>query len=103
MWCQRNLRDIAELYGCDSTLEAVEEHRRVSGLESITSTCFKAARISTVIFDDGIDLDKIIDTKWHKTFTPLVATLVRVERLAEKILNQVRFLFTITLIHMHKL
>ncbi|XP_058747211.1 protein fluG-like [Vicia villosa] len=85
---KRNLRDVAELYGCDSTLEAVEQHRRVSGLESITSTCFKAARISTVIFDDGIDLDKIIDTEWHKTFTPHVASLVRIERLAEKILNQ---------------
>jgi hypothetical protein len=61
------------LYGCKSNLEAVEEYRRVSGLESISSTCFKAARISTVIFDDGIVLDKIIDTEWHKTFTPIVA------------------------------
>ncbi|KAK2454916.1 glutamine synthetase [Trifolium repens] len=85
---KRNIRDIAELYGCKSSLEAVEEYRRVSGLESISSTCFKAARISTVIFDDGIVLDKIIDTEWHKTFTPIVATLVRVERLAEKILNE---------------
>lgn len=85
---KRNIRDIAELYGCKSSLEAVEEYRRVSGLESISSTCFKAARISTVIFDDGIVLDKIIDTEWHKTFTPIVATLVRVERQAEKILNE---------------
>lgn len=85
---KRNLRDVAELYGCESTLEAVEEYRRISGLESISSTCFKAARISTVIFDDGIHLDKILDTEWHKSFTPHVARLVRVERLAENILNE---------------
>ena len=77
-------------------MEAVEEYRRISGLESISSTCFKAARISTVIFDDGIHLDKILDTEWHKSFTPHVARLVRVERLAESILNKVRFLFTFT-------
>lgn len=77
-------------------MEAVEEYRRISGLESVSSTCFKAARISTVIFDDGIHLDKILDTEWHRSFTPHVARLVRVERLAENILNEVRFLFTFT-------
>ncbi|KEH42148.1 protein fluG [Medicago truncatula] len=85
---KRNLRDVAELYGCEPTLEAVEEYRRISGLESVSSTCFKAARISTVIFDDGIHLDKILDTEWHRSFTPHVARLVRVERLAENILNE---------------
>nr|XP_004497994.1 protein fluG-like [Cicer arietinum] len=85
---KRNLRDVAELYGCESTLESVEEYRRISGLESISSTCFKAARISTVIFDDGIELDKKLDTEWHNTFIPHIHRLVRVERLAEKILNE---------------
>lgn len=84
------------MYECESSLEAVEEYRRVSGLESISSTCFKAARISTVVFDDGIELDKKLDTDWHKTFTPRIGRLVRVERLAEKILNEMRYLYTFT-------
>lgn len=90
MQCQRNLKDLAELYGSESSLQGVEEYRRASGLESISSTCFKAARISALLLDDGIELDKKLDLEWHRSFTPLVGRIVRVERLSEKILDEVR-------------
>lgn len=70
-------------------MDAVEQFRHSSGLEVITETCFKAARISTVLIDDGFELDKTNDIKWHHKFVPSVGRLLRIERLAEKILDEV--------------
>ncbi|CAI8602514.1 unnamed protein product [Vicia faba] len=85
---KRNLRDLAELYGCESSLRGVEEYRRVSGLESTCSTCFKAAGISAILIDDGLELDKKHDIEWHKSFTPFVGRILRIEKVAEKILDE---------------
>jgi len=90
---QRNLRDLAELYGCELSLQGVEEHRKVSGLELSCSTCFKAARISAILMDDGFELDKMHDIEWHKSFIPLVGRILRIEKVAEEILDQVRCFF----------
>lgn len=102
MKCQRNLREIAELYGSELSLQGVEEHRRVSGMQSICSTCFKAARISAILIDDGLQLDKKHDIEWHRSFTPLFGRILRIERLAEEILDEVRYLNTFTFnLHSH--
>ncbi|KAI9086317.1 hypothetical protein K1719_031771 [Acacia pycnantha] len=85
---KRSLREIAELYGSQCSLPSVEEYRRVSGLQSICSTCFKAAKISAILIDDGLELDKKHDFRWHESLTPLVGRILRVERLAEKILDE---------------
>ncbi|CAI0469343.1 unnamed protein product [Linum tenue] len=86
-WFQRSLREIAELYGCENSLKAVEEHRRSLGLESIASACFKAAGISVVLIDDGLKLHKKHEIDWHKSYFPYVGRILRVERLAEEILE----------------
>ncbi|KAI9153547.1 hypothetical protein LWI28_012944 [Acer negundo] len=85
---KRNLRNIAEIYGCESSLQAVEEYRKSSGLHSISSICFEAANISAVLIDDGLKLDKKQDIEWHKSFVPFVGRILRIESLAEEILNQ---------------
>nr|KJB62333.1 hypothetical protein B456_009G412500 [Gossypium raimondii] len=84
---KRNLREIAEFYGTESSLDAVEQYRRLSGLQSISSKCFKAAGISTILIDDGLKLDKKHDIQWHKNFVPFVGRILRIESLAEEILN----------------
>ena len=86
---QRSLREIAELYGSEVSLSGVEEYRRCSGLQSITSICFKAARIAAILIDDGIDFDKKHDIQWHRSFTPIVGRILRIEHLAEQILDEV--------------
>ncbi|MBA0746913.1 hypothetical protein Gogos_009386, partial [Gossypium gossypioides] len=83
----RNLREIAEFYGTESSLDAVEQYRRLSGLQAISSKCFKAAGISTILIDDGLKLDKKHDIQWHKNFVPFVGRILRIESLAEEILN----------------
>ncbi|CAL1398298.1 unnamed protein product [Linum trigynum] len=84
---KRSLREIAELYGCENSLKAVEEHRRSLGLESIASACFKATGISAVLIDDGLKLHKKHEIDWHKSYFPYVGRILRVERLAEEILE----------------
>ncbi|XP_012082484.2 protein fluG isoform X2 [Jatropha curcas] len=88
--CKRNLKEIAKLYGCENSMQAVEEHRRTSGLENISLKCFNAARISATLIDDGLKLDKKHDIEWHKSFTPFVGRILRIERLAEEILDNER-------------
>ncbi len=90
---QRNLRHIAELYGSELSLHGVEEYRKLSGLQSISSTCFEAARISAILIDDGIEFDRMHDIEWHKSVAPVVGRILRIERLAEKILDEVIYLF----------
>lgn len=42
--------------------------------------------------DDGLELDKKLDIEWHRSFAPLVGRILRIERVAEKILDEVRYL-----------
>ncbi|KAK7392504.1 hypothetical protein VNO78_20945 [Psophocarpus tetragonolobus] len=85
---KRSLRDVAELYGTEVYLEGVEEYRRASGIEAITSTCLSAAKFSAILIDDGIEMDKRFEIEWHKKFGPLVGRILRTERVAEQILEQ---------------
>ena len=87
---QRGVREIAELYECRPSLHAIEVYRKTSGLESVSSTCFGAARISGLLIDDGLELDNKLDLEWHKSYVPFVGRILRIERLAEKILSEVR-------------
>ncbi|KAA8518678.1 hypothetical protein F0562_016152 [Nyssa sinensis] len=85
---KRSLRDIAELYGSESSLHGIEEYRRCSGLQSIGSKCFRAARISAMLIDEEIGFDQKHDSEWHRSFTPVVGRILTIECLAEKILNE---------------
>ncbi|KAK7355595.1 hypothetical protein VNO80_14855 [Phaseolus coccineus] len=85
---KKGLRDVAELYGTEVSLQGVEEYRRVSGLQSITSTCLKAAKFSAILIDDGIEMDKRNEIEWHKNFIPFAGRILRTERVAEQILEQ---------------
>ncbi|KAK6943902.1 Glutamine synthetase, catalytic domain [Dillenia turbinata] len=85
---KRSLRDIAELYGVELSLDRVEEYRRSTGLQSISSKCFQSARISALLLDDGIVFDKNHDIEWHRSFLPTVGRILRIERLAEEILDE---------------
>uniref|UniRef100_A0A1S4DMM1 Protein fluG n=1 Tax=Nicotiana tabacum TaxID=4097 RepID=A0A1S4DMM1_TOBAC len=84
----RSLKEIAQLYGSSLSLHAVQESRQRFGLESSSAICFKAAKISVLLIDDGIELDKKLDIKWHESFVPTVGRILRVEHVAEKILEK---------------
>ncbi|KAG5631629.1 hypothetical protein H5410_003346, partial [Solanum commersonii] len=85
---QVNLNEICELYGSSLSLDAVEESRRCLGLEASAAVCFKAARIVTLLIDDGIKLDKKLDIKWHESLVPTVCRILQVEHVAENVLEK---------------
>lgn len=87
------MREVAELYGSDLTLDAVQEYRSRFGVESVTEKCLKAARIAAIFIDDGLELDKKYEIEWHKKFVPFVARILRIEHVAEKILDEVHMVF----------
>lgn len=79
------------MYGSESSLHAVEHYRNSTGLERISAKCFQAARISTVLIDDGIEVDQKLDIEWHCKYVPYTGRILRIERLAEQILDDVRY------------
>ncbi|KAF8079457.1 hypothetical protein N665_1026s0014 [Sinapis alba] len=85
---KRNLREVAQLYGTEVSLEAIEKHRQTLGLHSLTTKCFNEARISALLVDDGLKLDKKHDIEWHRSFVPYVGRVLRIETLAEQILDE---------------
>lgn len=87
------MRETAELYGCENSLKGVEEYRRSAGLESSSLKCFEAARISAILIDDGLKLDKKHDIEWHKSLAPFVGRILRIETFAEEILDSVRYFY----------
>ncbi|XP_052173846.1 protein fluG [Diospyros lotus] len=87
---KRSVRDIAELYGTKPSLQEIEGYRKCYGLQHISSICFKSARIAAVLIDDGIKFDKMHEIAWHKNVAPVVGRVLRIEHLAEKILDEER-------------
>lgn len=85
---QRSLKDLAELYGCEPSLAAIEQYRKTEGLASISEKCFDAANIEFVLLDDGLTMDKMVSLGWHRKYIPGVHRVLRIETVAEAILNQ---------------
>lgn len=83
------MREIAELYGSDVSLDAVLKYRAKSGVDSITAKCFKTARVSALLIDDGLELDKKLELEWHNAHVPFIGRILTIERVAERILNEV--------------
>lgn len=85
------------MYGSESSLQGVEKYRSSCGIETISKMCFKAAGISTVLIDDGLQLDKMLTIEQHEDIVPFVGRIVRIERLAEEILDEVRSCYSFAL------
>ena len=83
------MRDIANLYDCDASLAEIEHYRSTLDTGALSSKCFKSSNVSAVLIDDGLHLDKMYDLEWHKNVIPNVYRVLRIERLAEDILNEV--------------
>ncbi|CAM6026550.1 unnamed protein product [Sphagnum balticum] len=85
---QRSVQDLAGLYGCEPTLAAIEQYRQSAGLATISEKCFDAANIEFVLLDDGLTMDKMVSMGWHRKYIPGVHRVLRIETVAEAILNQ---------------
>lgn len=71
-----------------ATLAAIEQYRKAEGLAAISEKCFDAANIEFVLLDDGLTMDKMVSLGWHRKYIPGVHRVLRIETVAEAILNQ---------------
>jgi hypothetical protein len=82
---RRAVREVAELLGCEPTLERVIETRSALPLEELTRRCFAASGIVSVLLDDGFLPDETLPIDWHDRLVPSYR-LLRVERVAEELM-----------------
>lgn len=82
---RRSVREVAELLGCEPTLESVEAARAAMPFEELARRCFRAASLDAVLLDDGFMPDHILPVAWHRRFVPAYR-LLRVEQVAEALI-----------------
>ena len=88
LFYRRSLRDIATLFNCDPTEEAIHHYRETLGLEPLARQCFDAANLESILLDDGFMPNAILPCSWHQQFTS-VHRLIRLEYLAEQLIANV--------------
>jgi hypothetical protein len=76
------------LYGVEPDVNAIKEHRNAIGLEAVSEKCFSGANIEIVLLDDGLTMDKMLGMGWHRKYIPGVHRVLRIETVAEAVLNQ---------------
>jgi Amidohydrolase len=79
---------LAELYNCEPSWEAIKRHRIQAGFDKITEKCFEASGIQCILMDDLFSsADKVaIPFSWHDRLTKSrTRRIVRVETLAEQV------------------
>lgn len=66
----------------------MEAQRTSLGETTICSKCFQTSNISAVLVDDGLRMDKMHELEWHRQYFPNVYRVLRIETVAEDILNE---------------
>jgi len=82
LFFRRSIRQLAALFHCSPTVEAVKEARAHLTLEELTRLCVTESRLCGLILDDGLSPEHILPWDWHAQFVS-TTRLLRVEHLAE--------------------
>lgn len=85
---QRSLQELGAMYGVDANVAALKAHRETLGLEAVSEKCFGGANIECVLLDDGLTMDRMLGMGWHRKYVPSVHRVLRIETVAEAVLNQ---------------
>jgi hypothetical protein len=86
----RATAQLAKLYGCEPTWDAVKKARDSLSYEELCEKCMKPTGIASLLLDDGLDgiQDLCYDYKWHDRFTSTPSKrIVRVEIVAQVIIS----------------
>ncbi|MCL6649354.1 MAG: amidohydrolase [Chloroflexi bacterium] len=81
---RRTLRELAALYQCEPTEEAVEAARQQLGLAECARRCF-AGQFAAFYVDDLLGGEELLPADWLASFAP-VRRVLRVEALAEQLI-----------------
>ncbi|KAF8464811.1 amidohydrolase-domain-containing protein [Gautieria morchelliformis] len=89
----RAIGQLAQLYGCEPTLEAVKKARDAMDYERLCQTCMSPTGIVSLLLDDGMDrLEELCyDYKWHDRFASTPSKrIVRVETVAQNLMKRLQ-------------
>lgn len=86
---QRSIREISELLEAENNIESVKEKREEMGIVKVTKVSFDAANVSAILVDDGLSLKGMFDLEWHKNVVKPVFRVLRIETLAQELLETV--------------
>eukprot|EP00898_Chlorokybus_atmophyticus_P008175 jgi/Chlat1/8359/Chrsp80S07787 len=86
---KRSLWELAALLGCGPSLDNIERQRATMGPEEVARLCFKKSNIEAVLLDDGIRIAQghNLDMDWHRNHIKVVRRVLRIETVAEDILQ----------------
>lgn len=87
LFYQRSLNQLATLFGCPARPEAIKTTRAQWSIEELTSRCFEASSLKTLVLDDGLYPEKIFPWDWHNQFVK-TKRLIRIEALAQTLITQ---------------
>ena len=76
------------MYGVEPNETSLKAHREALGLEAVSEKCFGDANIECVLLDDGLTMDRMLGMGWHRKYIPSVHRVLRIETVAEAVLNQ---------------
>jgi len=82
------VQQLSKLYHCESTLEAIKQHRIDVGFDEITRKCFDASGIECILMDDLFRAyGKVAHpSDWHDQYTASkTKRIVRIESVAEEV------------------
>lgn len=87
LFFKRSLRQLAEVLGCEPTLEGLLDTRRRLGYEPTAQALFDAGGFAALLLDDGFMPERIMPTAWHNRFAPTYR-FIRIEYLAAQLIGQ---------------
>lgn len=89
LFYRRSMRDLAELYGCDPSADAIREARNQRDYLSLCTDLFRQANIGKVLIDDGFWPDRLWSVTESRERLPVpVERVVRIESELEQLLPQ---------------
>lgn len=87
LFFKRSLRQLAEVLGCEPTLEGLLDARRRLGYEPTAQALFDAGGFAALLLDDGFMPERTMPTAWHNRFAPTYR-FIRIECLAAQLIGQ---------------
>ncbi|BDP44064.1 hydrolase (plasmid) [Deinococcus aetherius] len=88
LYFRRSIRQLAELYGCDPTPDAVREARQAQDYPALCARLMRETGITLLLMDDGIWPDRLLTVGQMNTLLP-TRRVARIETEAAGLLREV--------------